>query len=378
VADPVTLTAAARYVYGAFSLFGGGLSGAERRALEASGARPAPRGLSIDGRRVSQSEAIAAGRAVLARTPVLAPTPAPAPVPGRPYATPADVLREVLNRNPTYNPGTRPGLPPTVPEFEDLLRRPSPDIGTRNPTTWNPNSPARIPRAGPASAISVLARAAGLLGGLLYPTVLGDSDLGYESRSNPEAEPPDPRRAPRQRYRNRRQPDPQRPPLGQTIADRLPSPSARPVSTSLPRSEPRPVPIGTPQPSPFPQPLPAPSATAVPRPLSVPLPLLFPLPQPRPSTRPGRTPDTMSPLVPGGSIASPDRLSMIDRQGRPLTAPQPQPLALPSGGGSDPCSCSRTSKPKRKRKPRNECWRGTYVETRAGLSKTRKEKIPCQ
>jgi len=378
--DPITFTAAARYVYGAFTaLSGGRLSAADRAAIDAAGVRPF-RGVfrGAGGLVLSQAQAIQRGNTILAaQRPVALPTP-PAPT-GPTYQTPEGLLREVFERNPNYTPGRSVPVPGN-PDFEDLLRRPSPDIGTRTPTTWNPESPTRtLPRAGPVSAVSVLARAAGLLGGLLYPTPTADSDLGYESRSDRGEAPPDLRRGARRRPRLRRRPEPQPEPLGQTTADRLPRPSARPVSTSLPQSGPQRVPIGTPLPSPFPIPSPAPSATAAPRPVAFPSPLPFLLPLPRPSVpRPGRTPDTMSPLVPGGSTASPNRSPRFDRQPRPLTQPLPQPLASPTGGSSDPCKCTRSSKPKRKRKPRSVCYRGSFTETRASTLKVRKEQIPCR
>lgn len=45
----------------------------------------------------------------------------------------------------------------------------------------------------------------------------------------------------------------------------------------------------------------------------------------------------------------------------------------------DQCSCSekKEKKKKSKRKPRTVCYRGTYVEKASGLSKTRREQVPC-
>jgi len=55
----------------------------------------------------------------------------------------------------------------------------------------------------------------------------------------------------------------------------------------------------------------------------------------------------------------------------------PQPLAQPAAkrGRCKPCP-----KPKKRgpRKPRSVCYRGTYTERRTGLSKSRREQIPCR
>lgn len=56
------------------------------------------------------------------------------------------------------------------------------------------------------------------------------------------------------------------------------------------------------------------------------------------------------------------------------------PLAAFAGGyagtRSDTCECDR-KKPKKPRQPRSVCYRGTYVESARGLSKTRREQVPC-
>lgn len=370
--DPITFGAASKWVYGAYSLLTGGnrLSAADRAAIDAAGVRPF-RGVfrGAGGLVLSQSQAINRGRAILAaQAPVAAPLPAPPP-----YATPGDILREVFERNPTYRPGTSVPVPGN-PDFEDLLRRPSPDIGTRTPTTWNPNAPPRtVPRVTAGSAVGVLARAAGLLGGLLYPTPTADSDLGYETKSAPAGEPPDPRRGPASRFRRRDRPDPRRPPLGQTIPDRMPPRDPRPTTIGEPLRAPLPVPIGAPLPAPRPRPQPRPTTTAGPRTSFDPLPLLLL----RSIPRPGRTPDTLSPVLPGRPTGGTNRSPLSDRQ--PLTAPLPRPLPYAPPIGEPPCSCSSTrTKPKRKRKPREVCYRGTFTETRSSTLKVRKETIPCQ
>jgi len=69
----------------------------------------------------------------------------------------------------------------------------------------------------------------------------------------------------------------------------------------------------------------------------------------------------------------------------PLTGPQTDPLPSPAGPGYTPPYGTQTSNcdcgPKKKRKPakpRTECYKGSYVEKARGLSKTKREKIPCQ
>jgi hypothetical protein len=69
----------------------------------------------------------------------------------------------------------------------------------------------------------------------------------------------------------------------------------------------------------------------------------------------------------------------------PLTGPQTDPLPSPAGPGYTPPYSTRTSEcdcaPKKKRKPatpRTECFKGSYVEKARGLTKTKREKVPCR
>jgi hypothetical protein len=92
-----------------------------------------------------------------------------------------------------------------------------------------------------------------------------------------------------------------------------------------------------------------------------------------------------------------DPFRLPDRAPRPTSAPtvrrplttaraprvlsDPFTLSQPAPSSSSPCQCSGSSKPqrkKRKRKQRDECRRGTYVETARGLIKSPKEKIQCR
>jgi len=397
--DPVTFAAAARYVYGAFSALGGGqLSAADRRAIDASGTRPF-RGVfrGAGGLVLSQSQAIARGNAVLSAarplpTPPLVPT-APPPV----YQTPEGLLGEIFERQPTFNPGQNRPVPGN-PDFEDLLRRPDSTIG-RGPLP----SERGIPVA--RGAVPFLARAAGLLGGLLYPTPTADSDLGY--KAPPPPRPPRPTRRPTRPGRRPPKPpldvladllrDRPRPPFPQTPADSLPRPDLRPnPRTRQPAPDVGSNPIAPPRLLPQPQPQAVPTPTASPSTSTRPLPASRPLPVPRPSTiawpyllpilaalpRPSSRPANRNPLTDSPGLSRPgtsgDTLTQIRPAPRPLTAPLPQPLASPIGGSSDPCKCTRSSKPKRKRKPRSVCYRGSFTETRASTLKVRKEQIPCR
>lgn len=44
---------------------------------------------------------------------------------------------------------------------------------------------------------------------------------------------------------------------------------------------------------------------------------------------------------------------------------------------ADTCQCANKKKKKKKRKDREVCYRGTYVETKRGLTKKRLEQVPC-
>jgi len=68
----------------------------------------------------------------------------------------------------------------------------------------------------------------------------------------------------------------------------------------------------------------------------------------------------------------------------PLTAPTVDPLASPAGPGYTPPYSTRTDncdcKPKKRKpaKPRTVCYKGSYVEKARGLTKTKRETVPCQ
>jgi len=98
---------------------------------------------------------------------------------------------------------------------------------------------------------------------------------------------------------------------------------------------------------------------------AVTLPLYLSTPTPTPTPTPTSTPTTAP-------------------KDDPLTAPTVDPLGSPAGPGYTPPYSTRTSecdcKPKKRKpaKPRTECYKGSYVEKARGLTKTKREKVPCQ
>jgi len=145
--------------------------------------------------------------------------------------------------------------------------------------------------------------------------------------------------------------------------------------------------------------LPDPRLRGVPRPY-LGAGLIKPQPSPRPSPRRkpqprigvGIAPLTPSPIFASEPLNVPDLratplrpnpdVSFPSPGPQPITSPVPspgnltalQPLALPSAQTG--CKCPpKTRKP---RKPRTVCYRGTYTESATGLTKLRKEEIPCR
>lgn len=53
------------------------------------------------------------------------------------------------------------------------------------------------------------------------------------------------------------------------------------------------------------------------------------------------------------------------------------PGAVATKTKTDECSCDERKKKREPRAPRTECWKGTYTESARGLSKTRRERVPC-
>lgn len=90
---------------------------------------------------------------------------------------------------------------------------------------------------------------------------------------------------------------------------------------------------------------------------------------PRTPANPGDLPDF---LTPGNDIPN-DPLTFEPLL--PLTQFKPDPFRP----NKDDCDCAKKKKKKKKkdRKDRSVCYRGTYYETKRGLSKVRTEQVPC-
>lgn len=147
----------------------------------------------------------------------------------------------------------------------------------------------------------------------------------------------------------------------QPIGDPFPPPASRPSTRPSPRptTHSDPDPLKQPFGDPFSNPLGDPLWETAPRPGAPGL--------PRPSPR--------SPFLPLPSMP------VTDAPGAPSLDAFADPKAEPKK--ADPCKCKPCSsgekkKKKKKRKPRSVCYKGTYVELRNGLSKTRIEKVPCR
>lgn len=108
-----------------------------------------------------------------------------------------------------------------------------------------------------------------------------------------------------------------------------------------------------------------------------------PLPRPDAGKPAGNVP--IDPFSPGF-----DPLEPLTAAPSPIRQPVPEDTVTPLadfltefGPGpvlpkKDTCSCAKKKKKKKKKsKPRDVCYRGTYLELRKGLSKTRVEQVPC-
>jgi hypothetical protein len=306
----------------------------------------------------------------------IAQTPGINPVPSSPPGLPTggDIFQDLLKK-----PGGI-GTGPTPDTFEEIIRRPRPQVPP--PSEFEELLKRRPYRAAPGSLVSALARASLLLGGIFYPSPLGDSDLGYKAPKTKTGRKGPPRR-PKLRTRTT-DPELPPPPFGQTVPDRLPRPDA-PSPGMQPRPQIRPVTLPAPRdPRVQPQPRPVRAPTAAPLGRTYPNPafLAFPFFSPSSSSRPAGLPAmpsfTPSPLTAIGFANRPpvfDRpgLTAIKAPGLPLPALQPQPYS-----SGDPCQCSKPARTRKKRKPRTVCYRGEYVERANGLSKYRKRKVPCR
>ena len=199
-------------------------------------------------------------------------------------------------------------------------------------------------------------------------------------------------------------------PIAQPIGP--PRPRGRLVTISQPRIEVSPATaavIRTPPASSRPPPVPA----SIPQAQEVSLPRSGTIAAPRPATIPApATPGVLPTLasivlpaigawvssIPGNvlpRIAAPSIAPGVlpGLGGLPIIGPSPTPalnpalspltqfnaVRAPSAANELDRQCRERAKQRRKkRKPRTECWKGSYVETRKGTLKKRREKIRCQ
>jgi hypothetical protein len=248
------------------------------------------------------------------------------------------------------------------------------------------------------TALGAAARAGSIIGLILTPGRLGNSDLYRDPY--PAGQPVRSNRAAGDRS-NRGQPISAASKarlerlgvLPRAVADRAPSklPTAyelQPIAITARRA---PVPAAVPKASPRVVSRPAAAPTRVATPARTPrTPLTFAKPtwldvlnllrKPKGGSR------TIVQTLPlqlttPAPVATPTTTPTPD----PLTAPTVDPLGSPAGPGYTPPYSTRTSecdcKPKKKRKPatpRTECYKGSYVEKARGLTKTKRERVSCQ
>lgn len=84
------------------------------------------------------------------------------------------------------------------------------------------------------------------------------------------------------------------------------------------------------------------------------------VPTPRPSPA---QPDLTDWLIPGPNL---DDLPQFNQP--PINGPPSE---------ADSCNCPKPKK-RKPRPPRNECWKGTYVQRARGISYTKREMVPCE
>lgn len=151
-----------------------------------------------------------------------------------------------------------------------------------------------------------------------------------------------------------------------------------PIVTAGPLEGPKPVVLEVPFELPDVGPIELPAPAPIESPTATPVPTGFPdwmgdlLPF---------LPAIFAPFLAPGS--RPGQLPNLRFDDDPLTPPYSDPLGLQQPLGfrppTDECSCSTKPKSKkRKKKRRSVCYRGTYTERRNGLTKRKKEKVPCR
>ena len=294
---------------------------------------------------------------------------------GLPHRPPSgSPLDELLNRDFQPRGGTTTARPT---EFDRLLRQPS-EFDRLLEKTFTPRG-GTLARAARA-ALPLLADFALFAQLLLYSPEAGRGSDLFKPGSG---------KGPKRRGRKppRRLPvpspvlDPRTPAVLRPPPPRPATPPPPPLRPILVHAQPLPVPRTVAQPSSTPAPAPSPAPQ--------------PKTRPKTSARPLSLPRLGTLSVPEWSFFA-DPFRFPDRAPRPTSAPtvrrpltrasaprvlsDPFTLAQPMGSpSSSNCNCNaKREKQKRKRKQRDECRRGTYVETRKGLIKSPKEKISCR
>jgi len=266
-----------------------------------------------------------------------------------------------------------PGPPPSV--FEELLRRPPgplDDLLRRPPMSEVqrilyellrkpvnlPDLPGPVVKSASRAAVGVLGTAASVIGGLLWPSTIGQE---------PPWEPPTrakwPRKGPQARRgrrtrkapRTRPEPQPEKPPTVKPATTR--PPSVRPEPTIDPRAFPVPAPSPGPIPVPTSSPVTIPSPRALPTWVTSALPYALPL---------------------GLAAFSSPRAPSRSARRSPLTSRQTSALRSPPSGPPDQCEIQRKRRP-RKRSCTNPIVRTTRT-TRGGskfVTITREIKCPA-
>ena len=313
-------------------------------------------------------------------------------------------------------------------------------VFTPLPPVAPPPPPPSVLAAIGRAVVGVATRIGGLVGGLLYPSDLADTDLGITAP--PGGFPHDPLPSPLATDGPGRLFDPGDG-IGELVVTARPIPRQSPLPS--PFVAPFVVPLfdapgffdipdyGTPfVPEPLAQPQPVPPRV-VPRqpvilePFPFDPPFFYPsVPHPGDLPRPG---DRVDPLVdpldpldpfpdPGLTPRPVPRPTPIptpffspfpvpDLVPQPTPRPTPRPPATPRPGTGliptwsptpglfadpgmfaqpnvprpkdcPPCAETKERKKRKKREPRIECYRGTYTELASGLIKRRKERVPCR
>lgn len=193
-----------------------------------------------------------------------------------------------------------------------------------------------------------------------------------------------------------------------------PRPRGRPVTISRPRVETRPdvaavvrSPPSSPRPPPVPASIPQAQEVSLPGTISAPAPRAIPTVQAPPTQVPSwvrelarlapavlgvpllgnwvgapnvrpNLPSSRPGTLPGlGSIPGLGPTPALNPATNPLTTFNRAVANSPAQELDRQCR-ERAKQRRKKRKPRTECWKGSYVETRKGTLKKRREKIRCQ